>query len=183
MCWKILASEIILKNENLNYFEKGMLFMKTNKIIITSLLLAIGLILHQIIPGIVFGMKPDLLLAFMILSITITKDFKMAIITGIVAGILGALTTTFPGGQLPNIIDKSITSIIVYTIYKGINSNSSLKLASIYFIGTIVSGSVFLSSALILFGLPAPFLALFVSIVFPTSVFNCFVGLDRKSVV
>lgn len=157
--------------------------MKTNKIIITSLLLAIGLILHQITPGIVFGMKPDLLLALMILSITITKDFKMAVITGIVAGILGALTTTFPGGQLPNIIDKSITSIVVYSIYKGINSNSPLKLASIYFIGTLVSGSIFLSSALILFGLPAPFLVLFVSIVVPTSVFNCFVGFSISKLI
>ncbi|WP_298843171.1 tryptophan transporter [Clostridium sp.] len=157
--------------------------MKTNKIIITSLLLAIGLILHQITPGIVFGMKPDLLLAFMILSITITKNFKMAIITGIVAGILGALTTTFPGGQLPNIIDKSVTSIIIYSIYKGLNSSSPLKISSIYFIGTIVSGSVFLTSALFLFGLPSPFLVLFVSIVLPTSAFNCFVGFSIHKLI
>ncbi|MCB2306288.1 tryptophan transporter [Clostridium estertheticum] len=157
--------------------------MKTNKIIITSLLLAIGLILHQITPGIFLGMKPDLLLVFMILSITITKDFKIALITGIVAGVLCALTTTFPGGQLPSIIDKTITSIIVYFIYKSLKSNSSLKLSSIYFLGTIVSGSIFLSSALFLFGLPAPFLALFVSIVLPTSVFNCFVGFSIHKLI
>lgn len=150
--------------------------MKTNKIIITSLFLAIGLILHQITPGIFLGVKPDFLLVFMILSIILTKDFKLAFITGIVAGILCALSTSFPGGQFPNIIDKVITSIIVYVIYKNSNSNSPLKLTGIYFLGTIISGSIFLGSALILFGLPAPFLILFVSIVLPTSLLNSFMG-------
>ncbi len=150
--------------------------MKINKIIITSLLLAIGLILQQITPGFFFGMKPDLLLIFMILSITLTKNLKITFITGIVAGILCALTTTFPGGQIPNIIDKIITSIMVYGIYRKINSNSPLKLAGIYLIGTIISGSIFLGSALVLFGLPAPFLILFVTIVIPTSVLNSFIG-------
>ncbi|WP_291636847.1 tryptophan transporter [Clostridium sp.] len=157
--------------------------MKTNKIIITSLLLAIGLILHQITPGIFLGMKPDFLLIFMILSIILTKNFKIAIVTGIVAGILAALSTTFPGGQLPSIIDKTITSIIVYGIYKNLNSDSPIKLASIYFLGTIISGSIFLGSALILFGLPAPFLVLFVSIVLPTSVFNSFVGYSLQKII
>jgi len=152
--------------------------MKTNKIIITSLFLAIGLILHQITPGIFFGIKPDFLLVFMILSIILTKDFKITLITGIVAGALCALTTSFPGGQLPNIIDKIITSIIVYAIYKSSNSNasSSIKLTGIYFLGTLISGSIFLGTALILFGLPAPFLILFISIVLPTSVLNSLLG-------
>ncbi len=150
--------------------------MKTSKIIITSLLLAIGLILHQITPGIFFGIKPDFLLVFMILSIILTKNFKITLITGIVAGVLCALTTTFPGGQLPNIIDKIITSVIVYGIYKSSNSTSPLKLTSIYFLGTIISGSVFLVSALILFGLPAPFSILLATVVLPTSMLNSFMG-------
>jgi len=150
--------------------------MKTNKIIITSLFLSIGLILHQITPGILLGIKPDFLLVFMILSIILTKDFKITCITGIVAGILCALSTSFPGGQLPNIIDKIITSLIIYFIYKSSNADSPLKLTGIYFIGTIISGSIFLGSALILFGLPAPFMILFVSIVLPTSVLNSLLG-------
>jgi len=157
--------------------------MKTNKIIITSLLLAIGLILHQITPGIFLGMKPDFLLIFMILSIILTKDFKMAIVTGIVAGLLAALSTTFPGGQLPSIIDKTLTSLIVYCIYKNLKSDSPLKLAGIYFLGTIISGGIFLGSALTLFGLPAPFLVLFVSIVLPTSVFNSFMGYSLQKLI
>ena len=157
--------------------------MKTNKIIITSLFLAIGLILHQITPGIFLGIKPDFLLVFMILSIILTKDFKITFITGIVAGVLCALTTTFPGGQLPNIIDKIITSIIVYGIYKNSNSNSPLKLTCIYFLGTIISGSIFLGSALILIGLPAPFLILFVSIVIPTSVLNSLLGYSLHKLI
>lgn len=150
--------------------------MKTNKLIITSLFLAIGLILHQITPGIFLGIKPDFFLVFMILSIILTKNFKITIVTGIVAGILCALTTSFPGGQLPNIIDKIITSVVVYVLYKNANSNSPIKLTGIYFIGTIISGSIFLGSALILFGLPAPFFILFLSVVLPTSVLNSFIG-------
>ena len=152
--------------------------MKTNKIIITSLFLTIGLILHQITPGIFLGIKPDFLLVFMILSIILTKDFKIAFITGIVAGVLCALSTSFPGGQLPNIIDKTITSMIVYSIYIKSNANtySTFKLTGIYFLGTIISGSIFLGTVLILFGLPAPFLILFISIVLPTSVLNSLLG-------
>ena len=157
--------------------------MKTNKIILTSLLLAIGLILHQITPGIILGMKPDLQLVFMIFSIILTKDFKLALITGIVAGVLCSLTTTFPGGQLPNIIDKIITSISVYVIYKNFNFNSPLKLVGIYLLGTLISGSIFLGSALILFGLPAPFSILFVTIVLPTAVINSFIGFFLQRLV
>jgi hypothetical protein len=157
--------------------------MKTNKLIITSLLLAIGLILHQITPGIFMGIKPDFLLVFMILSIILTKNFKITLITGIVAGVLCALTTTFPGGQLPNIIDKIITSIIVFSVYKSSNVSSPLKLTGIYFLGTIISGSIFLGSALILFGLPAPFSILFVTVVLPTSLFNSFMGFSLHKLI
>ena len=180
---KDICIQKILEPLNINYFEKELSFMKTNKLIITSLLLAIGIILHQITPGIIFGMKPDLLLVFMILSITLTKNFKITIITGIVAGILAALTTTFPGGQLPSIADKVITSIIVYGLYKNLNSNSPFKLGCIYFLGTIISGSIFLGSSLILFGLPAPFLILFVSIVLPTSMLNSFIGFSLHRLI
>lgn len=157
--------------------------MKINKIIITSLLLAIGLILHQITPGIFLGIKPDFLLIFMILSIILTKNFKITFITGIVAGVLCALTTTFPGGQFPNIIDKIITSIIIYAIYKNSNATSPLKLTGIYFLGTIISGSIFLGSALFLFGLPAPFLILFASVVLPTSLLNSFIGFSLHKLI
>jgi len=167
----------------------------TNKIIITSLLLAIGVILHQITPPIFLGMRPDLLLVFMILSIILNKDLKITFITGIVAGTLGAMVTTFPGGQLPNIIDKIITSIVVFGLYKSFSKsnntnvnvkniiNSPIKLASIYFIGTLISGSIFLGSALVLFGLPASFLMLFTTIVIPTAVINCVIGYGVHKVI
>lgn len=159
----------------------------TNKIIITSLLLAIGVILNQVTPPIFLGMRPDLLLVFMILSIILTKDFKIAFITGIVAGVLGAMVTTFPAGQLPNIIDKIITSIIVFGLYKNlifkVDIDSPFKLACIYFIGTLISGSVFLGSALILFGLPTSFIVLFRTIVIPTAIVNGFIGYGLHKVI
>ena len=47
----------------------------------------------------------------------------------------------------------------------------------IAFVGTIISGTTFLYSALLLVGLPAPFPVLFAGIVLPTAVTNVFVTL------
>ena len=67
-----------------------------------------------------------------------------------------ALTTTFPGGQLPNFIDKMVTALIVYLMIKAMASlkNDKLKMAIIGLIGTAISGTVFLGSALFIVGLP-----------------------------
>ena len=81
-----------------------------------SLLLAIGFILHALTPGYGAGMKPDLLLAMLFIIILLKRDFKAALLAGTVAGIIAALTTTFPGGQIPNIIDKVVSSIFVYLL-------------------------------------------------------------------
>lgn len=40
------------------------------------------------------------------------------------------------------------------------------------FIGTIVSGTIFLGSALLIAGLPAPFITLFYTVVIPTAFIN-----------
>ena len=88
--------------------------MNLRKIIISSLLLAIGLVLYQVTPPILFGMKPDILLSMMFIAILVNKDYKMALLVGLAAGVLTAATTTFPAGQIPNIIDKLITCNCVY---------------------------------------------------------------------
>jgi len=90
-----------------------------------------------------------------------------------------ALTTTFPGGQLPNFIDKMVTALIVYLMIKAMTSlkNDKLKMAIIGLIGTAISGTVFLGSALFIVGLPAPFMVLFTSIVLPTSLTNMVITL------
>ncbi|MCT4618839.1 MAG: tryptophan transporter [Marinisporobacter sp.] len=148
--------------------------MNLRKNILTALLIAIGFILRQIIPGIIAGMKFDLMLSVIFVCIFINKEFKNVILTAFLGGMITAMTTTFPGGQLPNIIDKFITCIIVFFIVKimGERINKAVAVGVISFIGTIISGSVFLIAASLIVGLPASFKVLFMGIVLPTAFAN-----------
>lgn len=151
--------------------------MNLRKNILTALLLAIGFIMHQIVPGTLGSMKFDMMLAFIFIAIIINKDFKSMLLTAMLGGLITALTTTFPGGQLPNIIDKLLSCLFVYglvNIFDRFKLNQ-ISIGIIAFLGTMVSGTVFLTSAALLAGLPAPFTALFVAIVIPTSITNIFV--------
>lgn len=148
--------------------------MKLKTYLMTALMLTMGLILHSIIPGI-FGMKFDLLLAFMIVSIFLFADFKNALMAGIVGGILTAQTTTFPGGQIPNVIDKIATSVVIFMLIRflmTLSFDEKIKVGIAGFLGTLVSGSIFLYSALLIVGLPAPFMVLFTGVVLPTCIGN-----------
>lgn len=148
--------------------------MKLRKMILNSLLLAIGLVLHYITPPIVFGMKPDFLLAMMFICIAICDDYKSAMVVGIICGILTALTTTFPGGQVPNLIDKIVTSNVVYFAFKIMKKRvpSQITMAVISALGTLISGCVFLESAKLMAGLSGSFKLFLFSIVLPACVIN-----------
>ncbi|MGE5676887.1 MAG: tryptophan transporter [Pseudomonadota bacterium] len=153
--------------------------MNLRKNITIALLLAIGYIMHQIVPGTIGNMKFDLMLSFIFVALFISRDFKSAMLTALLGGFITALTTTFPGGQIPNIIDKLVTCVSVYVMMR-LTQNLKFKQAAngvIAFVGTIISGTTFLYSALLLAGLPAPFMVLFVGIVLPTAVTNIFVTL------
>ena len=156
------------------FILKGMQIMNLRKLILSSLLLAIGLVLHQIVPPFLFGMKPDFLLSMMFIAIALNDDYKLTLLIGLAAGILTAATTTFPGGQIPNIIDKLITCNLVFLILKVIKDkvNNQIKMLIISVIGTLVSGTVFLGSALVIVGLPGPFFALMLAVVLPATLFN-----------
>lgn len=157
--------------------------MKTKELVHAAILLAVGTVLH-LIPGIVNGVKPDFLLACMFVIIMLTPNFKMALTVGVVAGVLAAITTSFPGGQIPNILDKVISGMFVLALAKTLpisGRNRSLSIATkalIFFLGTLCSGAIFLGSALFLVGLPggAGFGAMFVAIVLPTSIANIIFG-------
>ncbi|MDP4090082.1 MAG: tryptophan transporter [Bacillota bacterium] len=149
--------------------------MNTRKLTLSAILMAIGVILHYIVPGIGDGMKPDAFLSMMFIAILICDDYKSTLAIGFTAGILTALTTTFPGGQIPNIIDKLITCQIVFaiaTITKKLYQQVRIFIISI--IGTLVSGTVFLLSAQLIVGLPKglPFSFFFETVVLPTVVLN-----------
>lgn len=150
--------------------------MKLKNLTITALLLAIGMMLHQFAPPI-FGMKPDFLLSMMFIAMFFNMDYKSSLIIGIASGVLTAATTTFPAGQLPNLIDKIITCQVIYLLIyllakPKFKINNTFKLTIISIIGTIISGTVFLGSANLLFSLPAPFKLLFITVVLPASLIN-----------
>lgn len=148
--------------------------MKLKNNIFTALLLAIGFMLHQITPGILGGMKFDFLLSFMFLALLIDNTFKNALLTALLGGILSALTTTFPGGQIPNLIDKLVTCLVLFVAIRYIRrfSLNSLIVALIGGLGTFISGTVFLLSALFITGLPAPLELLMITVVLPTTLVN-----------
>lgn len=159
--------------------------MNLRKNILTALLLAIGFILHHVMPGTLGGMKFDLFLSFVFISLLLNVTFKNALLTGLLGGILTAMTTSFPGGQLPNILDKMVTCIILFFIIKlmGKYKDKKVLVGVIAFLGTLISGTVFLASALFMVGLPAPFTALFVSIVLPATLTNTFITLVVHQIV
>lgn len=150
--------------------------MNLRKNILSALLLALGFILHQIVPGSIGGMKFDIQLTMLFIIIAVNMDFKNTIITSLASGIITALTTTFPGGQIPNVIDKIITSLITYFLLLALTKvlNKQIAIIIVGFISTIISGTVFLASALLIVGLPAPFTALFIGVVLPTAITNIF---------
>ena len=111
--------------------------------------MALGLVLHLMVPGVFFGVKPDFLLSMMFISLIIVDDSKEALLIGVAGGIMSALTTGFPGGQIPNFIEKIITSLAVFYMIKTMNKNFSIpKIILIFALGTMISGTMFLTIAL-----------------------------------
>ena len=169
--------------------------LNTKIMIINALLLAIGAILHQITPALGLPMQPDFALVMLfIIMIINNNDYKISIISAIITGIFTALTTKFPGGQLPNILDKLITVNIMFIILTLITKvsiftkisrkiqNNILVLLS-FPIGTLASGIIFLISAQFIVGLPANFSMLFITIVIPAVLINTIGGFILYNIV
>ncbi|MDI6619740.1 MAG: tryptophan transporter [Clostridiales bacterium] len=151
--------------------------MQLRKTILCAILLAVGFILHQVVPAFA-GVTFDIQLSMLFVIIFICMDIKTTFIVSIASGLITALTTKFPGGQIPNMIDKMITGIAVYFLIKLLTKflNRQVSTVIVGFIGTLLSGTVFLASALIILGrLPAPFTFLFLTVALPTAVANCII--------
>lgn len=168
---------------------------KTKKMVLNALLIGIGALLHQLTPALGLPMQPDFALAMLFIVIILNDgDYKTSLVCGIATGIFTALTTKFPGGQVPNMIDKIVTVhvviFILYTLRKmsflnkiDIGKKRLIQCTIILGIGTLVSGVTFISSASILVGLPAPFMALFTTVVLPAIVINIIVGVFLFKIV
>ena len=156
--------------------------MKTNtkQLVTNSLLLAVGFLLHYVTPAIGLPMQIDFSLITLILVITLNRNsFNTCVASGVATGIFSGLTTKFPLGFIPNIIDKITTAITVYLLLKLLDKttlSSKIKAIAVNSVGTVISGTVFLVSALLLVGLPAPFSLLFVTVVIPATIVNTIAG-------
>ncbi|MBM7702681.1 tryptophan transporter [Priestia iocasae] len=152
--------------------------MNTKVLVSLSLLVGIGAVLHTIVPPLLFGMKPDMLLTMMFLGIMLFPSVKNIVLLGITTGVISALTTGFPGGQIANMIDKPISAFLFFGLFlvvrKAFNS-STISAAVLTAIGTVISGVIFLSAAYFIIGLPGGFVALVTGVVLPTAVVNTIV--------
>lgn len=153
--------------------------MNIRVLIILSLLVGIGAVLHAIAPPILFGMRPDMLLSMMFLGIMLFPKLQYVVLLSIVTGVVSALTTTFPGGQIANMIDKPITALIFLGLFLLVKNmiNKNITAPILAAIGTIISGSIFLSVGLFVLGadLGVGFGALLLTVVLPATAVNTIV--------
>ena len=189
MAWTISNLNCIL-NYQTKFYLGGLKMKKninTQKMVINALLLAIGAILHQVTPVLGLPMQPDFALSMLfVIMIINNNDYKTNIIAAIITGVFTALTTKFPGGQLPNIIDKLVTVNIMYLLLLFLNKildliklnnlKENLLVLITFPLGTLISGSTFLLSAKYISGLPADFSILFITVVIPALLINTIGG-------
>ena len=199
MVWSFLSSKEdleVIKKEYKYIWRNNKIKRNSNtkKIVINALLLGIGAILHQITPALGIPMQPDFALAMLFIVMIINfGDYKTSLIAGIVTGIFTALTTKFPLGQVPNIIDKIVTVNLIYILMifmkqfvkRGfeINNMKLSIIAIIFSLGTLISGTTFLVSAQILVGLPMNFGILFTTVVLPAVIINSIAGIFLYKIV
>lgn len=149
--------------------------MKLKENLTTTLLLTMGLLLHYIVPPVILGMKFDFLLIFMFISVFINPDRKNIVLTSFLAAIISAMTTTFPAGQLPNIIDKLATGLLLFILINIFNKKfNKITVPIMAFICTFFSGFVFLLVAKYVIGAEMDIINLVKFIVTPTAIINCF---------
>ncbi|BDH62953.1 putative tryptophan transport protein [Lysinibacillus sp. PLM2] len=143
--------------------------MNTKNLVLMALLVGVGTVLYLVIPGYGEGMKPDFMLTMMFIGILLFPTFKETFLLSIATGVLSGLFSTFPGGFVPNIIDKFITGIVFFAIVLLLKhfAQNIVVGTIIVALGTLLSGTIFLTAALLIAKLPAAFGILFVGVVLP----------------
>jgi hypothetical protein len=151
--------------------------MNTKNLVALALLVGMGAVLHAVVPGFFLGMKPDMLLIMMFLGIILFPEKKSVLLLALASGVISGLTTTFPGGLIPNIIDKPITAFAFFGLFLAFSKlkKSIVTVAILTVVGTFISGTAFLTSAYLIVGLPGPFAALFAAVVVPAAAVNTIV--------
>ncbi|MCK4257562.1 MAG: tryptophan transporter [Halanaerobiales bacterium] len=140
-----------------------------------SVMVGLGFVLHTVCPPILFGMKPDFTLVMLFLVVLNKRDFKLVLLTSLGVGIITALTTGFPGGQIPNLIDKLISGLAMYFLVSRVKIIKKIIVVLVGIIGSLLSASIFLLTASILVGLPTSGLTLFIGVAIPGTLMNVIV--------
>ncbi|MGI8314513.1 tryptophan transporter [Halobacillus mangrovi] len=149
--------------------------MNTRILVMLSLFVGIGAVLHAIVPPFFLGMRPDMMLAMMFLGIILFPKLPYVLILSLATGFISALTTTVPGGQIANLIDKPITAFSVFGLFMILKPLLKGKFAApvLAGVGTLISGAVFLGIVLFAIGLmDASFSVMFLTVVIPTAALN-----------
>ncbi len=148
--------------------------MNTKNLVLMALLIGVGTVLYLVIPGYGNGMKPDFMLTMMFIGIFLFPTFKEAFLLSMLTGLLSGLFTTFPGGLVPNIIDKAITGLLFLVVVLALNHLTKHVIMGVVLVGlgTLLSGAIFLTSALLLGGLPDAFNVLYSIVVLPAVAMN-----------
>lgn len=149
--------------------------MNVKNITLLSLFVGIGTVLYLIVPGYGGGMKPDFMVLMMCIGILLFKRLQETILISLATGILSGLLSTFPGGFLPNIIDKLVTGLLFLVIVISLKklANNLFIGALLTGLGTIISGTIFLTAAILIADLnPETFGVLFVTVVLVTGLLN-----------
>lgn len=161
--------------------------MNTKRMVTNAILIAIGVLLRIITPLLGVPMQPDFSLIILFIILVFNKDYKTVITCGLIVGIFAALTSKTPGGQLPNVIDKFITSNVMYLILIPLRKKVSMtkQMMLLLPVGTVFSGTTFLIFIALLAGLPGgqSFITLFLAVVVPAIVLNTIIGLIFYKVV
>ncbi|UOQ43505.1 tryptophan transporter [Halobacillus salinarum] len=149
--------------------------MNTRILTILSLFVGIGTVLHYVMPPFFFGMRPDMMLAMMFLGIMLFPKPRYVLLLSLATGLIAAITTTVPGGQVANLIDKPLSAavfmLLLLSFRKGMEYKALPPLLTA--VGTMVSGSIFLCIVIFLLGvMQTSFTALFLAVVLPTAVLN-----------
>ncbi|WP_432360619.1 tryptophan transporter [Sporosarcina sp. UB5] len=148
--------------------------MNTKNLMLMALLVSVGAALYLVIPGYGEGMKPDFMLTMMFIGIFLFPDVKSVFLLGATTGVLSGIFTSFPGGFIPNIIDKFITAFVVFAVIALLRKAANHIIVStiIACCGTLLSGTIFLSVAIFVIGAKVPFGLLFVTVVLPAVAMN-----------
>lgn len=150
--------------------------MNTKKLTITAILIAIGFILHSIVPPI-GTIEMDFSLIFMVIAIFVNKDSLLSsAAVGVVTGLLTFISSKSTIA-IANIPDKIITALFIYLIFKFVKDNKLNKLLmfTIFTLATLASGIIFCLVGNIFTDIPM-LLMLFTGVL-PATVINGFSGI------